>query len=215
MNRDTTLELERWLRAGGKSVGQLSIAPSGDGWELRHVEDVGRNDLEAFAKWEDARTLANLDDAGAFRPLKTAPTVRHGWRLVLPDAEAVRLALEYFYPAMLGVWLAHRAGEVTPVDLHDTLGRQTGMYRITQKLTHEQAQRLIAKQCRSNGGCLKTILWRISDGVTVPLLPPEKFRADHTPADTIPLLCQEACNFLVAAARKMVKDEMPPGPTAP
>ena len=206
--RDTTLELERWLRAGGKRVGQLIIAPMNDGWELRHTDDASREDLETFSKCEDARTLANLDDAGAFRPLKTAPTLRHGWRLVLRDAHSVRLALDYFYPAMLGVWLAHSRGEVAPVELHDTLARQTGMYRITQKLTHEQAQRLIAKQCRASS-CAKTILWRISRGVAVPLLPPEKFRADAVSADTMPLLCHEACNFLVAAARKMVKDESP------
>ena len=212
MMRDTTQELERWLRAGGKHVGQLSIASAGEGWELRHTDDAGRDDLATFSKYEDARALANLDDAGAFRALKTAPNLRHGWRLALPDAHAVCLALDYFYPAMLGVWLAHGRGEVTPVELHDTLGRQTGMYRITQKLTHEQAQRLIARQCRSNGGCLKTILWRISTGVSVPLLPPEKFRADAMPADTMPLLCHEACNILIAAARKMVKDETPPVP---
>ena len=210
--RDTTLELERWLRAGGKRAGQLSISPADEGWEMRHTDDAGRDDLDHFSKYEDARMLANLDDAGAYRALKTAPTLRHGWRLVLPDAQSVRLALDYFYPAMLGVWLAHGRGEVVPVELHDTLGRQTGMYRITQKLTYEQAQRLIAKQCRSSTGCIKTILWRISATVSVPLLPPEKFRADAVPADTLPLLCQEACNILVAAARKMVKDETPPAP---
>ena len=214
MIRDTTQELERWLQAGGKHVGQLAIASIGEGWELRHTEDAGRDDLATFSKWEDARALANLADDGMYRALKTAPNLRHGWRLVLPDAHSVRLALDYFYPAMLGTWLAHRAGEIVPVDLHDTLGRQTGMYRITQKLTHEQAQRLIARQCRSNCGCLKTILWRISKGVSVPLLPPEKFRADATPPDTLPLLCQEGCNILIAAARKMVKDESPAMPPA-
>ncbi len=209
--RDTALELERWLRAGGKTIGQIGITPSGAGWELRHKDDAGAEILEPFSTPEDARTLANLDDAGAYRALKTAPNLRRGWRLLLPNANAVRLALDYFYPAMLGVSLARRDGEVAPVDLVETLGRQTGMYRITQKLTTEQAQRLIAKQCRASN-CLKTILWRISEGVTVPLLPPEKFRENSTPADTLPLLCQEACNFLVAAARKMVKDEAPPAP---
>ena len=213
--RDTTQEFERWLRAGGKRVGQISIVPAGAGWELRHADDAARDGLATFSKYEDARTLATLDDAGAYRALKTAPNLRHGWRLVLPDAHEVQLALDYFYPAMLGVWLAHGRGEVTPVELHDTLGRQTGMYRITQKLTYEQSQRLIAKQCRSNSGCLKTILWRISASVSVPLLPPEKFRAESTPAGTLPLLCQEACNILVAAARKMVKDESPPVSPAP
>lgn len=208
--RDTTRELEAWLQTGGRRVGQLMISESGAGWELRHSEDAALDDLELFANWEDARALANLDDGGAFRALKTAPTLRHGWKLVLPDAHAVRLALEYFYPAMLGVWLARRSGDVAPVNLRDTLNRQTGMYRITQKLTDEQAQRLVAKHCRSNGGCLKTILWRIDADVSVPLLPPEKFREDATPADALPLLCQEGCNMLVAAARKMVKDEDPP-----
>ncbi len=210
MIRDTTQELERWLKAGGTRAGQLSISPTGEGWELRHWEDGGRNDLDDFSAPEDARALANRDDSGAYRALKTAPNLRHGWRLALPDAHSVRLALDYFYPAMLGVWLAHRRGEVTPVELRETLGRQTGMYRITQKLTDEQAQRLVAKQCRSNGGCLKTILWRVSAGISIPLLPPEKFRADATPTNALPLLCQEACNILVAAARKMVKDEAPP-----
>ena len=212
MMRDTTLELDRWLQAGGKTAGQICITCAGEGWELRHTEDALREDLTTFSKYEDARALANLDDAGAFRPLKTAPNLRHGWRLALADAHAVCLALDYFYPAMLGVWLAHRDGEVTPVDLHDTLARQTGMYRITQKLTDEQAQRLIARQCRSNGGCLKTILWRIRETISVPLLPPEKFRAEATPVGALPLLCQEACNFVVAAARKMVKDETPLAP---
>jgi sirohydrochlorin cobaltochelatase len=188
----------------------LLISALREGWELRHERDAGRDDLETFSRWQEARLLANLDDAGAYRALKTAPTLRCGWKLVLPDAHAVRLALEYFYPAMLGVWIAHRNGELAPVDLRETLARQTGMYRITQKLTDEQAQRLVARQCRTNGGCLKTILWRVGAGVSIPLLPPEKFRPEATPADSLPLLCQEACNILVAAARKMVKDETPP-----
>ncbi len=206
--RDTALELERWLRAGGKTIGQVAISPSESGWELRHKDEGADDVLDVFSDPGDARTLANLDDSGAYRALKTAPNLRRGWRLVLPDVSAVRLALDYFYPAMLGVWLARREGELSPVELGDTLGRQTGMYRVTQKLTTEQAQRLIAKQCRSTS-CLKTILWRVAEGVTVPLLPPEKFREDSAGADALPLLCHEACNILVAAARKMVKDENP------
>ncbi len=207
MNRDSTHELERWLRAGGRRVGQVAISPLENGWELRHADDAGRDGLETFPTWEDARTLANLDDRGFYRPLKTAPNLRHGWRLALPDAAAVRFALDYFYPAMLGVWLAHRRGELIPVDLRETLARQTGMYRITQKLTDEQAQRLVGQQCRSDSGCLKTILWKIGREISVTTLPDEKFRPDATPADAIPMLCHEACNILVAAARKMVKAE--------
>jgi sirohydrochlorin cobaltochelatase len=83
------------------------------------------------------------------------------------------------------------------------------MYRITQKLTDAQAQRLIGQTCRSDGGCLKTILWRISPEVPVATLPADKFRPEATPSGALPLLCHEACNLLVAAARKLVKEETP------
>ena len=203
--RDTIHELETWLAAGGKRIGQIAISPVPDGWELRHVDDAGRTDLATWVRWQDARSLANLDDAGAYRALKTAPTLRHGWRLVLGSADEVRRALDYFYPAMLGVWLAWKAGEVQPVCLRETLARQTGMYRITQKLTDEQAQALIGKTC-ANESCRKTVLWSIAPGQRIETLPAEKF----VPGDgTVewPLPCQEACNFLVAGARKVIKGE--------
>src|SRR6185369_5494031 len=111
------------------------------------ADDAGRGDLQLYSRWQEARTLANLDDAGAYRMLKTAPTLRHGWRLVAASIEHLRRALDYFYPAMLGMWLAERRGELAPTCLRETLGRQTGMYRVTQKLTDPQAQELIRQTC--------------------------------------------------------------------
>ena len=205
--RDTTKELSEWLDSGGRTVGQVAIQRAGDGWELRNADDGGGTDFEVFKRWEDARRIANADDAGAFRPLKTAPDLRHGWKLSLRDVGEVRRALDYLYPAMLGVWLAHRERRLSPVDLRETLGRQTGMYRITQKITDEQAQRLIGSQCRSESGCLKTILWRIHADAPIRTLPPEKFRPEATPPGCLPLLCHESCNLLIAGARKVVKPE--------
>lgn len=205
--RDTTREFAAWLEAGGHRVGQVEIQRVGEGWELRHLDDAGRADAETFTRWQDARAIANADDAGAFRPLKTAPNLRHGWRLVLRDIGEVRRALDFFYPAMFGVWLAHRSGQLAPVELRGTLARQTGMYRITQKLTDDQAQRLVGNQCRSDSGCLKIILWRISSGVPIATLPAEKFRAESAAPGCLPLLCHEACNILIAGARKIVKSE--------
>jgi sirohydrochlorin cobaltochelatase len=205
--RDTTQEFAQWLAEGGRQAGEVSIGRTAEGWEMRHVADAERTDLKTHSVWQDARSIANFDAHGAFRPLKTAPNLRRGWVLELRSVEEVRRALDYFYPAMLGIWLAQREGALQPVDLRETLARQTGMYRITQKLTDEQAQRLAAAVCRSDGGCLKTILWRISPGVPVRTLPAEKVRPEATPRGCLPLLCHEACNLLVAAARKMVKSE--------
>ena len=185
--------LADWLVRGGERIGQIAIAHVHEGWELRHVEDAGRTDLALHENVEAARHLANLDAAGNFRPLKTAPTLVRGWRLVLPDAAAVRRALDYFYPAMTGVWRSHARGELAPVVLRETLGRQTGMYHVTQKLTDGQARALIDGFC---AGCLKHRLWEIA--TLNPDLP-------SFPKDSLPLLCHEACNLVVAKAREVVK----------
>jgi sirohydrochlorin cobaltochelatase len=203
--RNTAAALGQWLAQGGRRIGQIALERSSAGWTLRHVDDAGRADLMSHTRWQDARGLANLDDAGGYRALKTAPTLRHGWQLTLPGVEEVRRALDYFYPAMLGVWLAHQQGALVPVCLRETLGRQTGMYRVTQKLTDAGAQELIPHTC-SDRACLKTVRWRIAPEVPVATLPPEKF-AISAPETNWPLLCQEPCNFLVAAARKVVKGE--------
>jgi sirohydrochlorin cobaltochelatase len=202
--RDLTHQLAAWLDAGGREIGEVAIVRANDGFALCHREDLGRTDLRAEATAEAARAIANYDERGTFRPLKTAPNLRRGWLLRLATLPDLRRALDYFYPAMLGVWCSHAHGELTPVPLRATLGRQTGMYRVTQKLTDEQAQALIGTFCRSDGGCLKHILWPIAPGLPIHTLPPEKLQAP--PADTaLPLLCHEACNLLVAQARAVVK----------
>ena len=132
----------------------------------------------------------------------------------------LRLALDLFYPGRLGAFLAFGAGRLRVTSLRETLARQSGMYRVTQKLTEAQADHLIGGFCRSGGGCLRTILWRRDAAGTLPSaeLPVTKYdpeadqcaeakAADAARTPWIPLLCQEACNLLVAEARKVVKGE--------
>lgn len=215
MMRDLTRALATWLAEGRAEIGQIAIRQSG-GFVLCHLDDLDESDLETSTNPLAARELANLDDAGNYRPLKTAPNLRHGWKLVLPDLAAVRTALDYFYPAMLGVFLSQRAGELRPVHLRSTLARQTGMYRITQKITDEQADVMCGEVCQSDGGCLKTILWQIEEALPLRSLPREKFDLEVNQtgrtAACIPLPCHEACNLLVAAARVVVKKALPPSP---
>ncbi len=204
-------------------IGQILVQASADGGHvLRHRDDADSavDALEPHTDPEDAAALALYDDAGAYRPLKTAPNLRRGWRLAVPDAEGLRLALELFYPARLGAWRAFGAGRLDATPLRETLGRQTGMYRVTGKLTDEQADALIGRFCRSDGGCLRTILWRrdAAGSVASTRLPAEKFdpacdqaTGEKAGSDFAPLLCQEACNLLVAEARAVVKGERPPG----
>ena len=193
MSRDLTARLSAWLAEGGARVGQLAIRATAEGFDLRHQDDAARDDLELFTRWEDARPLANADDADAFRPLKTAPNLRHGWRLLLPGVAEVRKALDYFYPAMLGVGESHARAELVAVPLRATLERQTGMYAITRTIADEPARALVARFC---AGCLKHRLWEIAG---------PNPSAPHFRPDELPLLCHEACNLLVAEARTVVK----------
>ena len=207
--RNLTQALADWIAGGGREVGEIHIVPVVGGFVLYHRADASRGDLLEYVGAEAARDLAHFDDTGRFRPLKTAPNLRHGWKLCLAGLAELRRALDYFYPAMLGVWFSHQRGLLSPVPLRDTLARQTGMYAGTKKITDAQAQTMIGGFCRTDGGCLKQILWGIAPGVPVTSLPAEKFQPAVS-ADVLPLLCHEACNLLVAKARGVVKKSEAP-----
>ena len=202
------------LAGGACSFGQISIArSSGDSFVLKHRDDEEDARLQRFRRTEDAIEIAKFDDAGNYRPLKTAPNLRHGWRLDIVDLSELARALDYFYPgrlAMLYAWKQDRFG-TTP--LRETLDRQSGIYRIAAKISDQQINDVVGTFCRSDGGCLRTILWKRDARGTVPStrLPAEKFDPMHDQtgrgATTIPFLCQEACNLLVNECRKAVKRE--------
>lgn len=208
--------LANWLAAGLRCIGQISIADrSGEGFVLTHRDDTSRNDLQHYGNADGASEIARFDDAKNYRPLKTAPNLRHGWRLALKDIAALRIALDLFYPGRLAAFLAWEEGACATTPLRATLERQTGMYRASAKISVDEANALVGNFCGSDGGCLRTILWKRDEngGVASTRLPSEKCdpRHDQTGQDAavIPLVCQEACNLLVAEARKIVRAAMP------
>ena len=196
------------------------------GFVLSHRDDKAADQLKIFRSAEDAIEIAKHDDVGNYRPLKTAPNLRHGWRLELETLEDLRHALDYFYPGRLAVFAAWKSDKLKTTPLRETLDRQSGMYRVAAKISDSQVNDLVADFCRSNGGCLRTILWkRDADGaIASTKLPKDKFDpardqataanppGSATPATaaipaTVPLLCQEACSLLIAECRKVVKGE--------
>jgi len=200
-------------------IGQLEIVPSNGGFVLCHRDDVGRNDLRN-GEIDDAFEIAKFDEAGNYRPLKTAPNLRRGWKIFARDLLQVEQVIDAIYPGRLAILHAFKSGQLTSTSLRETLNRQSGMYRIAAKISDEQIDGLVGNFCRSNGGCLRTILWkRDASGKTASSkLPPEKFDSavnqyfsTAMPAtaatESLPLLCQEACNLLVAACRDAVKGE--------
>jgi sirohydrochlorin cobaltochelatase len=203
----------------------LAQKREGASFVLLHRDDQSLDQLKTYRDAEDAIEIAKYDDAGNYRALKTAPNLRHGWRLELATSEELRRALDYFYPSRLAVFAAWKSGYFKTTALRETLDRQSGMYRVAAKISDLQINDLVADFCHSDSGCLRTILWkRDRNGLIASTkLPQEKFdptydqvrsrrpaddaRASHSEAATVPLLCQEACNLLVAECRKVVKDE--------
>jgi sirohydrochlorin cobaltochelatase len=193
-------------------MGQVAIEPAGAGFVLCHRDDAGHLGLTNYSSPEDAAEIARLDEAGNFRPLKTAPNLQRGWRLELANLAGVRRALDYFYPGRLGVWIAAGEGRIRSTSLRETLNRQTGMYRIAASISDDVADRVVGEVCQSNTGCLRTILWSRDEagGPASTKLPSSKFdldrgQANESASSPIPLLCQEACAILVGACRAAVK----------
>jgi len=202
-------------------IGQLETVSSEEGFVLCHRDDAGRTDLKNY-EIEDALEVAKFDDARSYRSLKTAPNLRHGWKIFARDLSQVEKVIDAIYPGRIAILHAFNSGQLTTTSLRETLNRQSGMYRVAAKISDEQIDGLVGNFCRSDGGCLRTILWKrdTTDRIPSLKLPPEKFdpavdqylsakrpRSATAATDSLPLLCQEACNLLVAACRDAVKME--------
>ena len=210
--------------------GQISVRKTSKSFVLCHRDDEAHDQLEMFRNAGGAIEIARYDDDGNYRSLKTAPNLRHGWRMELGTMKELKRALDNFYPGRLAVFIAWQSDHLRTTPLRETLDRQSGMYRIAAKISDAQIDDLVADFCRSNGGCLRTILWKRdqSGAIASTKLPKEKFdptwdqvqaagrpgssafakaTTDTATPATVPLLCQEACNLLVATCRKVVKAE--------
>lgn len=214
--QDTPLKSERqealvrWLAEGKTRIGQVQILTQGESFTLRHVEDIEATELAHFTHPEDAREIARVDAAGEFRPIKTAPSLKRGWQLDLAGLDDLLLALEFFYPAAVGMAYAQENGTLNSVPLRSLLGRQTGMYRFANGITDPQASEIIGKCCANATKCQRRIVFTLDEtqplsGPAASKLGPEAGQIGASES-AIPLLCMEACNHIVSAARKVARE---------
>lgn len=174
-------------------LAQVLIRRKTPAFELLHIEDreASVSGLRTI-KSSDARALAQFTAAGEFRPLKAAPTLPAGWLIRAASAAELELALSGLYPGALADW--HAAQSPTPpvTGYRAFTERQSGMYRITAKLTDAQAAGVIRQTCAATQ-CLKHRLW------TVPALAPD------SAAEKSLIPCLEPCAVLLESARKAAK----------
>jgi sirohydrochlorin cobaltochelatase len=192
-----TPQLAQFLQQGDRSprkIGQVAILHKEAGaYDLMHEDDL----LEDFSKLrrlqspEDLSKLILLDADAKFRPLRASPNLRRGWIYPALTLTELHLALEYLYPAVLVNWGLHENKELPVTPWCETAERQTGRFRIVREIEDNALQDLVWTYCQT--GCLKRRLW--SPAAQKPSSEPNE----------IPLLCPEACNFLVGKAREKLK----------
>src|SRR5215208_4738223 len=91
----------QWF-GGELAIGQVVVCRRDKGYELRHAADREKSPQELRPVMpEEARAIAHFTEAGAFRPLKAAPTLRGGWRIVANSDAELATALDRLYPGAI------------------------------------------------------------------------------------------------------------------
>lgn len=177
--------------------GQVLIQRHGQEFALTHEADRGADSLRAVTI-QELREIAQFTERGAFRPLKSAPTLRRGWQCRARAAAELDAALRHLYPGAVADWFAAQQSLPPVTHYRDYTARQTGMYRITTKLDDAQVAQVARAGCHRQF-CLKQRLW------TVEGLPPDR-RADKSE-----LVCLEPCAVLMEFARAVLRIEQQGG----
>lgn len=208
--------LERAIQDGIHRIGEIEILSTDTGYALCHhadaaaVRESAHRDLETHHTPAAARDLSIYAEDGEYRFNKTQPNLRRGWVMNLSSVEDLRLALDHFYPAAIGLWKASLEGTLHTQDLRPKLERQTGMYRSARFISTEGAQEAVAKVYGPGNPCSQRVLWQIDEQTSICTPETEGFNGiiSGLPEDeAIPLLSIEPNNHLVSECRKVSKAE--------
>jgi sirohydrochlorin cobaltochelatase len=213
-----SIQLRDLLRSGVHRIGQIELQTDVYGFHyvICHMADAELSTESAFGGLEvhegpaDARDLSTYAEDGTYRFTKGQTNLKRGWVMVLENERDLMLALDQFYPACVGLFIAQQGGTLEIETLRDKLNRQTGMYRFARSISDAGAQKLVQEICGPAHQCAKKILWRLD--ANTPLDDSEASRFNGIPSElpeseAIPLLCREACNHFVAECRKAAKAE--------
>ncbi len=161
-------------------------------YELRHTADAETDPerLDTYSDPLDAREITTLDEESQYRPLKTAPTLRRGWRFADLDGRDLVETVEFFYPATVANWHREREGRLDVTHFRETAERQTGIYDVVDELDFAGVERL-AEACCMDSQCLKRREWDESENEEL-----------DVPRGEGEFPCREPCSLVIAAARQ-------------
>ncbi len=199
-----------WLESGEdepdrnatRTWGQLAItaAKTDDGdrrYELRHVEDRGResDELDSHADPAETRDAARFTDDGEYRPLATAATLPTGWVLSDLGAGDLLQAVEFVYPATISNWYRERNGELDVTHFRETAERQTGVYADVDDIGREALDYAV-EACCVDSQCRARREWDADDDDEI-----------DVPRGNGEFPCREPCSMFVAQVREFRKME--------
>ncbi|WP_436927467.1 DR2241 family protein [Halosimplex amylolyticum] len=202
--------------------GQLSVTVTVDDtgsrrYAIRHVDDADAAG-DALTDYEDpldARQIAKHDDRERYRPLKTVPTLRTGWRFPDLGPEEVFRAVDSFYPATVANWHREREGELDVSHWRETIGRQSGIYGVVDTWDrgegHEHVD-WVAESCCVDSQCLKRREWQYDEETDLDVgggaskTPRDEGGATADGSDGV-FPCREPCSLVISAARRWTKLE--------
>jgi hypothetical protein len=175
--------------------GQVLVRRLEQGFELRHEADRDADTVcLTRLNGTELRDWGQTTEGGAFRPLKSAPNLRAGWRALAADGEALELLLHYIYPGAVADWFAAQGPQPPITSYRQFTARQSGMYRITTMLDDAIAGAAIRACCHVDF-CLKRRLWSV-----------EGLESDATMGKSV-IPCLEPCALLLEFARKVARLE--------
>jgi hypothetical protein len=151
----TAQKLQQLLKSGYHRIGEIELQTDlyGYPYALCHQADVELSTEPAFGGLEihhgpaAARDLSTYAEDGTYRFTKGQVNLKRGWVMVLESVQDLRLALDQFYPACLGLFLAQQDGSLEIETLREKLNRQTGMYRFARSISDAGAQQLVQTVC--------------------------------------------------------------------
>jgi hypothetical protein len=184
----------RWVddAPAGRVFGQVLVRPTPTGgYVLRHMADAQAGDLEVSEDPRETREIARLTENGEYRPLKSSPNLRRGWKLRVAHARALATAMDYLYPAGVVHWFLYREGRLSLTSFRQNAARQSGIYKRTQRLSDRGVQDA-ARACCEDAVCLKKTLWDVDE-----MTPLDIDRGEGE----IP--CPEPCSIFVSFARRV------------
>lgn len=177
---------------------QVLIQSQPRGYELRHVADKEQPaDQLRLLDLAQLRAWSQVTEAGAFRPLKSAPNLARGWRFEAANLSQLGTALDVLYPGGIADWFAAHQPPPPVTNYRGFTDRQTGMYRITQALSDRSVGQVI-EACCAPAFCLKHRLWTV-----------EGHKADEGGSKSL-IVCLEPCPVFLEFARTARRLEQDP-----